>query len=247
MLQRQAIEKGYHDRESRKRATNWFIRTAYGANVLATADQYAVEQLGAIQGRSGLEVGCGRGGNALKLASLGAQVYATDISFRTVQAARRVSLAQNRIPRPIFQQMAGEAIAYRDGAFDFVFGHSVLHHLESRLAARELCRVLRPQGRAVFVEPLARHPLMMLFRKVTPHLRSPAEQPLRLSDLEIWAEPFAQVHHREFYLFSVLSPILGALGPGLGGWLQRLDDRLIQAHPALRAFCWVTVITLVRA
>jgi SAM-dependent methyltransferase len=46
------------------------------------------------------------------------------------------------------------ALPFRDGTFDNVVGVDVLHHLfHPDLALREIARVMRPGGRAIFVEP----------------------------------------------------------------------------------------------
>ena len=81
----------------------------------------------------------------------------------------------------------------RDDSFDLVCGSGILHHLDLPAAMRELARVLRPSGRAVFMEPLGHNPAINAFRNRTPELRTPDEHPLLGKDLKLCRRYFGSV------------------------------------------------------
>jgi ubiquinone/menaquinone biosynthesis C-methylase UbiE len=64
--------------------------------------------------------------------------------------------------------MNAEATTFPDNSFDLICGSSILHHLNLDKACAEIRRILRPDGGAVFIEPLGHNPLINMFRKLTP-------------------------------------------------------------------------------
>ena len=50
--------------------------------------------------------------------------------------------------------MPAESLIYDNDIFDFVLGVSILHHTDVTLVEREIARVLKPGGRALFIEPM---------------------------------------------------------------------------------------------
>jgi hypothetical protein len=69
--------------------------------------------------------------------------------------------------------------------------------------------VLRPGGRAVFLEPLIHNLILEGYRRLTPHLRSPTERALSMRDIAAMSSHFRSSSHQEFILFSILL-VLGA-------------------------------------
>ncbi|WP_428491963.1 hypothetical protein [Rhodopila sp.] len=59
-----------------------------------------------------------------------------------------------------------------------MFGIGIIHHLDTRQASREVARVLRPDGNAVFWEPMGTNPIIGLYRMLTPNARTVDEHPL---------------------------------------------------------------------
>ena len=116
--------------------------------------QWGIQQLApSLAGLRVLDIGVGDGQSSVLLARQGAQVTGTEVSSEALDRARRVA-ARYQVPID-FRQMAGESLEFPDETFDAVLCISAYHHMDQELAAREIARVLRPGGRAVFVEPLA--------------------------------------------------------------------------------------------
>jgi 2-polyprenyl-3-methyl-5-hydroxy-6-metoxy-1,4-benzoquinol methylase len=108
--------------------------------------------LGDVAGKRVLEYGCGGGELAVRLARSGARVSTFDISYSSVEKARR--LAESNGVRIEAVEAAAERLPYADETFEVVVGRSVLHLLDVERAPDELRRILRPGGKAVFSEPL---------------------------------------------------------------------------------------------
>lgn len=101
---------------------------------------------GALDGRARvLEVGCGPGDDARRLAARGHRVTALDIEAhegwgRAADGVDYIEASAERLPFP-------------DASFDAVIERDALHHMqEPGRALREMRRVLRPDGVAVIVE-----------------------------------------------------------------------------------------------
>ena len=152
----------------------------------------------------------------------------------------------------ILLQCAAEMLPFSAGAFDAVLGKQILHHLDLKIAIPEIARVLRPGGRAVFLEPLIHNPILEGYRRLTPHLRSPAERALSMTDIAAMGRHFRSYRHQEFILLSILPVLATALlrkRGALDGWrrrLQAVDRKLLTAWPGLGRYYWETVIVLER-
>ncbi|MGB0064416.1 MAG: class I SAM-dependent methyltransferase [Terracidiphilus sp.] len=102
---------------------------------------------------------------------------------------------------------------FPDRSFDVVVGRSILHHLELPLAYKEILRVLRPGGRAIFMEPLGDNPGAKILRAVTPATRTKDEKALSRSDIDQADSLFAGSCHLFFNLVSVPAAMLTSLTP----------------------------------
>jgi SAM-dependent methyltransferase len=82
-----------------------------------------------------------------------------------------------------FFVMDAHQLQFPDGSFDFVVGNGIIHHLELPIALKEVDRVLRPGGKALFQEPLEQNPLLKLYRWVA-RFQTDDERPLGHKDLD---------------------------------------------------------------
>lgn len=93
-----------------------------------------------------LEVGCGTGTTALRLAPSVGQLMATDISGGMIAIAKEKAASQG-CANVTFAVAAPEAVEPGEGAFDAVLAFNLLHLLRDRAAALvHLRRLLKPGG-----------------------------------------------------------------------------------------------------
>ena len=243
-------ESEFHDRMAAKDVREAAFRT-YGLS--NGSIQYARNLLGDLTGRIVLDLGCGDGKKTLPLLQEGVRVLACDISYRmaTMALAYLKTAANEKGARLSCLQIAAEQMGIKSGAVDLVFGVSILHHLNIPLGLEEIHRILKPDGRAVFVEPLAHHPLANLYRALTPKRHSETESPLPYFILKDLGKLFRRANHREFYLSSVLAAFTAYLGSkslfdGFLHILMKIDQALFDAFPQLRRYAWISVIELTK-
>jgi len=109
-----------------------------------------------------LDVGCGPGNIALKLARRCPRltVVGLDRSRNMVRAARQAAAEAGLESRVFFQQANAGEIPYSGGQFDLVLCNSVLHHLaDPSKVLEEMLRVAKPAG-AIVVRDLRRPSLL---------------------------------------------------------------------------------------
>ena len=246
------LEREYHESEDAARGDSALIRGVYASGVFEAAQSYHLEALGDIRGLRVLDFGCGGGYGTARVSERGARVTAFDISETRLAEAQGHLWQRTKGPCVDLLLCSGDGLPFADGAFDAVYGKQVLHHVDLDTAVPEIVRVLRPGGRAVFLEPLIHNPLLEGYRRLTPHLRSPTEKALSMADLQRIGSHFQKWEHKEFCLLSVLPALVGALSrhtpwlTRLRLWLERVDRRLIGRWPAIGRYCWETVIVLER-
>src|SRR5262249_34657484 len=94
-------------------------------------------------------------------------------------------------------------LPFADESVDLVFGIAILHHLDLDLVAREVRRVLKPGGRAIFQEPVRNSPVIRFVRSLIPYHApdiSPFERPLTDAELGRFGSCFRTCAVRAFAL-----------------------------------------------
>ena len=98
---------------------------------------------------------------------------------------------------------------------------------------------------AVFVEPLGLNPLINLYRRLTPTMRTSDEHPLLPSDLALITQRFGHVEVHYYYLLTLIIAVLPNM-PGLNllrRAFEALDSCLFRV-PWLRERAWQVLIVL---
>jgi SAM-dependent methyltransferase len=205
----------------------------------------ALAQLGDLRNLDVLDYGCGHGMAAVVMARNGGHVTAFDLSPRYLTEVTRRALANDVHVSCV--QADGHRLPFADGSFDRIWGNAVLHHLDLRTAAREVRRVLRPGGIAVFCEPWGENPLLSWARRRLPYprkQRTPDERPLDAPDVAVLRRTFPTLEIRGFQLLSMARRLLGKSSVLAG--LERCDELLLSRLPALQKLCRYVVLTLRR-
>lgn len=204
-------------------------------------------ELGDLSGKVVLDYGCGAGGFSFELAQKGGIVYGIDLSDEMILLSQRSIRPLANCPAK-FLVCDAHQTCFPEAFFDFVFGNGILHHLDLRIAYREIARILKPGGRAYFVEPLALNPLLRLVRRLTPQARSQDEKPLTFQDIELASRFFAKVMHYEYFLLSVGAAPVGLLSTSLQKAIVKMchsvDNFIFRTLPWTRRYAWITMIRL---
>lgn len=222
-----------------------------------TPDQeWALEQLGDLEGKCVLEVGAGIGINAMYLASRGAVVIATDIAadrLAILKAIATQTLGAEVAARIIAVKCAAEALPFRDGSFHRAYTKSVIIHTRIPDAASELSRTMKPDGRGVFIEPLTRNPFVNLYRAtLAPKIWREITTYFTQREVEIVTKPFASSKTRYFYWvsFAAFALQFGVRAPALFRAVLRplwgFDRWLFRVFPRLARDAWFVAIAVRR-
>lgn len=194
-------------------------------------------QLRPLAGKRVLDYGCGHGEDSCLLAACGADVTAFDLSPRSIDVARRRAELLGLTDRIQFDVRRGGETGYDPASFDVVTGFHVLHHLHTILDTvyAEIALLLKPGGRAYFLEPVANSAVLRGLRRLVPikTYATPDERQLLYEDFDPLKKYFARVEFQHFYNLERLHRFFGRFG-----WrtLRRLDYRMDRALPFLRRY-----------
>jgi ubiquinone/menaquinone biosynthesis C-methylase UbiE len=194
-----------------------------------------------------LEYGCGDSSYAVKLSQWGGRVTAIDISDEAIEETRRRVAEAGFLNQTDLIRMNAEELDFPDGSFDLVVGRAILHHLDLEKSYASIARVLKPGGAAIFLEPLAHNPLINLYRRFTPHLRTEDEHPLTMRDLKAARRHFDKVGLRYFTLLS-MGALPAAKAPRLFQamlkGLDKADGALFRTIPAAGRWAWTAAMVM---
>ncbi len=235
-------EKKFHNEafsDKRRESVNRFYSacSAYYRDFENELHQFA-------NGRKVLEYGCGTGTHAFDLASWGSHVTGIDISEEAIRQSIEQAKQSGISDRTEFYCMNAEAMTFPDATFDLICGSAILHHLNLPEALREINRVLKPGGIAIFGEPLGHNPIINLFRKLTPKLRTSDEHPLLITDIKLMSDFFYRV---DVKWYSLTTPYIAVLPASL---MKRIlpafesVDRAIFHIKSIQKYAWLCLIRL---
>jgi len=198
--------------------------------------EYAFHLLGGIAGRTVVDLGCRSGVTSVILASLGARVLAMDSSESNLQETERRARAYGVLDRVRLIHVGGRSIPAADASTDRVLCQSILQSSEPRVIARQIRRILRPGGRAVFhdiVTPAMLHGMIDCSRL-------PVSKDFALSVSRAVGVPG---RFREFWVTTGILRHLGVPSSSpLARVCQRIDAALLRRFPLTRAlassFVW---------
>ena len=211
--------------------------------------EYAFHRLGNLQGKTVLDFGCGDGENLPPLVRRGARVIALELSDALIAVARKRLELHGMSGRVQFVQGSAHDLPIPDNAVDVVLGIAILHHLDLPLAAREVHRVLKPGGRAVFQEPVRDSRVMWALRRMVPFQHkdvSPYERPLTEAELQQFASRFTAYRSKAFWLpFVSLAFVVPPLHPHVLR-LSRLDRAILNRVPFLARYAGIRVFDVTK-
>lgn len=187
--------------------------------------------IGNPKGLKVLDVGCGYGYSASRLALCGADVTAIDVSPKMCELTRKSAML-NGVDIDV-RCISASDTGFEDNYFDLIVGQVSLHHLSLDSAGIELRRILKPCGRAIFLEPIQAGKNLFKLRTMLPLSckESPGGGALRKDEIDKLSRIFGKVEFRRFAilerlrrikLFDTISPVLYSI------------DRFLLAIPGVR-------------
>jgi ubiquinone/menaquinone biosynthesis C-methylase UbiE len=123
------------------------------------------------QGKKVLEIGSTGWGGWLENNSIFPSSL-TCINISEVELQAGIDFAVSSNLSPDFILMDAHDLQFEDETFDFVYGAAILHHLDMVPALDEIFRVLKPNGKILFVEPLDINPVGKIVRSLTKKART---------------------------------------------------------------------------
>ena len=196
-----------------------------------------------ISGQQVLNVACGTGHESIILAKKGAEVFSFDISPMSIKIAQKRARLHNLQDKIHAEVMSVYEMQYPDNHFNFVYGEACLHHFDLEAAMREVQRVLKPNGVAVFHEPFGASKTLQKIRDWVPvkkDIVSPDERQLTYEDITVIQNIFNSVTLKEFGLFSRLKRLTN--NRGAHRMMHNFDDLILEKFPKIKKYAASVVI-----
>ena len=243
---RHISEQDFHD----QKYGDDLKETHYSMGMTTTINRIMWKKLGNIENKKVVDFGCGNGWVTKKLLDKGAEVWAFDISENAIEITKDLAKSINKLDKVHLEQMPAEELKYEDDMFDYIVGIAILHHLDLHKSVDEIYRVLKKGGKAYFLEPLRHNPLINIFRKLTPHMRSIDELPLRFNDYRLFKAKFSKFEHEEYYLFTLLAFFWYFIIKNekmflfTRDMLFKFDSLFLKLFPFLKRYCWYSILIM---
>jgi ubiquinone/menaquinone biosynthesis C-methylase UbiE len=185
--------------------------------------EYAFHLLGPIQGKKVVVLGCGDGLAAAMLAARGANVVAIDNSQNTLELTRRRAVTGGVAERVLLVRSETVTLPVDAASVDGVFASAILHRVDPLQTARQIRRVLKPGGMAVFQESITG-----LSRLAAVKTASLVARPLTRAEVEAVCRAVGLAgRRRAYWLASRLSSSKVA---------RRLDAMVLKRFPFVSRF-----------
>jgi ubiquinone/menaquinone biosynthesis C-methylase UbiE len=196
-----------------------------------------------VPGKVFLDYACGDGNQVVQAAALGADLaVGIDISDLSLTYAREHAREAGVEEKCIFIHGDCEETGLPAAVVDVVLCSGMLHHLNLDLALPELHRIMKEGGVALAVEALNHNPLIKMYRRATPEMRTAWERAhiLEVRDLKRASNLFDVGEIRYWHLFSLFAVFCRRWPMVFDAALNVLDclDRLLLRVPVLRAMSW---------
>lgn len=248
-IARSSVEATLTEDEALRVSADTFARYARPAADTPYPLEYAYYLLGDVTGCRVVDFGCGSGANTALLANRGAHVWGIDISEDLLRLGQRRLAVSGRPGEATFVAASAHDLPLPDNSVDVVFGMAILHHLDLDLVSREVRRVLKPGGRAVFKEPVRNSAVIRFARKLIPYRApdiSPYERPLTDAEIERFARGFSACSVRAFVLPHVQVGCVLPLVKNHWKRLYEIDRAVLRRLPWLARYASVRVISLTK-
>lgn len=211
--------------------------------------EYAYCLMGNLNGKLVLDYGAGDGWNAICMAKADAIVWAIDISEKGIDLTKKKAKA-NGVDGLVKAEVRNcYKTEFQSQIFNAILGGGILHHLDLEAAGRELSRLLRPDGVAVFREPIRETRIMDVIKSVVLKIanRKPSEvtedeAPLTIKRLNILKSHFNIVKYKHFNVLASASQLFKS--KKLETFLLIADYLFIKFIPGFKILARTVIIEL---
>ncbi|HNS79973.1 MAG TPA: class I SAM-dependent methyltransferase [Kiritimatiellia bacterium] len=217
-------------------------------NCLKPDVRAALSGLGELQGMRGLVLASGLGCECVHLARRGATITGVDIAGERTELARE--LVRRHAPEVAIRFVTADAecLPFDDASFNFIFSRDVLMYGDWRKMMVECARVLQRGGRAVFMEALADHPAVKLYRRLgSDGAQRGFTRYLEYGEMGALSSTMRIVHIKAFYFLSLAAFYFLLRCRSVQAFrislclLNPLDSVLFRLIPALQRRAWRAV------
>jgi ubiquinone/menaquinone biosynthesis C-methylase UbiE len=192
-----------------------------------------------------LDYGCGDSSYMVNISEKIISGKGIDISQKEIEKAENIRKKKG-VENVNYSVMDAMNTEFNDNTFDVIHGNAILQHLDLEKSIVEIKRILKDDGVGVFIEPLSTNPIIELYRKLTPKLRTPDEQPFRNKELKILRKHFKNIRIKYFSCFTLLA-VMFRKNKHFNKILDILyffDDIILSHKSPLKFLAWVCVIEL---
>lgn len=210
---------------------------------------WALQRAGNLEGKTWMDLGGGLGLHGILLARRGARVIVTDMAVERLKALKKIAHQAGVAERMRFVAGQAEALPFQENSLDGGHTKSVLIHTELPAALREWRRVLKPGGRAWFIEPLNGNPLIRLYRNtLAPKIWKSITRYFDRASIEEVRRGFGGLIRKHFYLTGACAFFWQYMCPSVKlwkrtlHWTSRLDRLLLRYFPGWGLACWFIVL-----
>lgn len=196
-----------------------------------------------IQGKRALELGCGPTTFSPEFSHLAEHIKGIDISEEAVRQSEEIA-KKNGLNNVDFEVMNAEELSLPAQSIHLIFGSGIIHHLDLTAFYKEARRVLVPDGRILFMEPLGHNPIINAYRKLTPGMRTPDEHPLLKKDLIQLAQNFENLNIKYYYFWSLFAIPLRKykIFKSVLFFLDGLDQFMFKWIPGSKNWAWYALL-----
>jgi len=146
-----------------------------------------------------LDYGCGTGALSIALATRGYKVSGFDLSDIGIQIANEAAKKAGVSEKAIFLVANAQQLPYADHSFDLVVGKAVLHHtIKYDDTNKELYRIMKNGGKAIFLEGGASNPLIASARNFTIQ-EELGDVPLTIKKVKAFAADFKEINVQGYF------------------------------------------------
>lgn len=201
---RHKIERIFHDNWAKSVDPKSLFYLEAFTSPTAIENKAAIKFLKPLKDKKILDLGCGLGDASIFFAKKGARVCSIDISSEMINVTKKLATL-HKVGRHVNAKvMLAEKLDFPDSYFDYIYGNGVLHHVDINKSIKEVSRILKPNGRAFFIEPLPNNPAINLYRVIAKDVRTPTEKPLSPNDIKTISTYFPDHQLHGFHFFTLL-------------------------------------------